>query len=621
MPYDPKRIEPRWQRYWEEQATFKADVDLARPKFYVLDMFPYPSGAGLHVGHPEGYTATDIVARYKRMRGFNVLHPMGWDAFGLPAEHYAVRTGVHPAITTTNEHRHTSAARSSARLLLRLEPRESTPPIPDYFRWTQWIFLKLFERGLAYQAEVPVNWCPAQGTVLANEEVKDGKTSRPASPSCAGSCASGCCASRPTPTAAGRSGRARLARGHQGDAAQLDRPSEGAEVDFAIAGSRRDSAVFTTRPDTLFGATYMVLSPEHPLVAAHDARPARRGRGLSRRGEAAQRLERTERSQRPASSPALRDQPGQRQADPDLDRRLRADGLRHRRHHGGARRTTARLRVRPRSSACRSSRWSTRRRASISRRSAWDGDGTIVNSGALDGLDARRRRRRLLSPGSRRGWARPRHYRLRDWLFSRQRYWGEPFPILHRADGAIVPLPEDALPVLPPEVDDYKPTGDGRAAAGEGRRLGAHDRSATACRPCARPTPCRNGRARAGTTCAFSIRRTSSARSTREVEKYWMPVDLYVGGAEHAVLHLLYARFWHKVLLRHRRGHDEGAVPEAGQPGHDPRLLLPGQRRQILPPRRSRRARRHGLPADDRRERSRSRRCRSRDSTSSTPTR
>jgi leucyl-tRNA synthetase len=266
MPYDPKHIEPKWQQYWEVNGTFAVEVDPTKPKFYVLDMFPYPSGEGLHVGHPEGYTATDIVARYKRMRGFNVLHPMGWDAYGLPAERYAVRTGVHPAITTK---RNIETFRAQVKRLGFSYDwnRELSTTDPRYVRWTQWIFLKLFERGLAYQAEVPVNWCPAQGTVLANEEVKDGKYVETGDPV-----------------------EKRLMRKWMlkitayadrllEDLEELDWPdgikamqrdwigrSEGADIAFKIDGVDDTLQVFTTRPETLWGATYCVLAPEHPLV-------------------------------------------------------------------------------------------------------------------------------------------------------------------------------------------------------------------------------------------------------------------------------------------------------------------------------------------------------------------
>ena len=277
MPYDPKQIEPKWQQYWEVNGTFAAEVDPTKPKFYVLDMFPYPSGEGLHVGHPEGYTATDIVARYKRMRGFNVLHPMGWDAYGLPAERYAVRTGVHPAITTK---RNIETFRAQVKRLGFSYDwnRELSTTDPRYVRWTQWIFLKLFERGLAYQAEVPVNWCPAQGTVLPNEEVKDGKYVETGDPV-----------------------EKRLMRQWMlkitayadrllEDLEELDWPdgikamqrdwigrSEGADIAFKIDGVDDTLQVFTTRPETLWGATYCVLAPEHPLVrkiAAADQRSA-----------------------------------------------------------------------------------------------------------------------------------------------------------------------------------------------------------------------------------------------------------------------------------------------------------------------------------------------------------
>ena len=351
MPYDPKRIEPKWQRYWEENATFEAEVDLARPKFYVLDMFPYPSGEGLHVGHPEGYTATDIVARYKRMRGFNVLHPMGWDAYGLPAERYAVRTGVHPVDHDQNEHRDISAVRSSGSASPMTGAGNWRRPIPDYIRWTQWIFLKLFERGLAYQAEVAVNWCPAQGTVLANEEVKDGKYVETGEPV-----------------------ERRLMRQWMlkitayadrllDDLDELDWPdgikamqrnwigrSEGAEITFALAGSSETLTVYTTRPDTIWGATFLVLSPEHPLVAKVTTSAQRSAvDGLPRPGKVQPARWRGPRSdpRRACSLAPSRSTRPMALRIPIWIADYVADGLWRRRHHGGAWTRQPRPRVRP----------------------------------------------------------------------------------------------------------------------------------------------------------------------------------------------------------------------------------------------------------------------------------
>ena len=352
MAYPFTEIEAKWQAYWEEHKTFRvgADIDRSKPKYYVLDMFPYPSGEGLHVGHPEGYTASDIVARYKRMRGFNVLHPMGWDAFGLPAEQYAIKTGTHPRITTE---------RNMARFREQLKKlgfsydwdREVNTTDPSYYRWTQWIFKQLFERGLAYQEELPVWWCPELGTTLANEEVIDGKSEVGGFP----------CVRRPL-----RQWVLKITE--YADALlegldELDWPdstkemqrnwigrSEGAEIDFPIAGAPDlKLRVFTTRPDTLFGATYMVLAPEHELVDALDAKRApRRGGGLPRAGRAQERA----RARRAAKGKNRRlhgcvcDQPRERRENPDLDRRLRARGLRHGRDHGRAGARSTRLGVR-----------------------------------------------------------------------------------------------------------------------------------------------------------------------------------------------------------------------------------------------------------------------------------
>ena len=459
MPYDPKHIEPKWQQYWEVNGTFAAEVDPTKPKFYVLDMFPYPSGEGLHVGHPEGYTATDIVARYKRMRGFNVLHPMGWDAYGLPAERYAVRTGVHPAITTK---RNIETFRAQVKRLGFSYDwnRELSTTDPRYVRWTQWIFLKLFERGLAYQAEVPVNWCPAQGTVLANEEVKDGKYVETGDPV-----------------------EKRLMRQWMlkitayadrllEDLEELDWPdgikamqrdwigrSEGAEIAFKIDGVDDTLQVFTTRPETLWGATYCVLAPEHPLVrkiAAADRRSA-----VMAYVEASARKGERERSDRAGGksgvftgSYAINPANGAKLPLWVADYVLMGYGKgaimavpgHDSRDHAFARAFDLPI-VRVVTGG------------GDIHDEAWEGDGTIVNSPPLDGLSSAAAKTAALAWLEAHGAGHAQvQYHLRDWLFSRQRYWGEPLPILHRADGSVIALPDDALPLLPPELEDYKPT-------------------------------------------------------------------------------------------------------------------------------------------------------------------
>ncbi len=550
MPYDPKRIEPKWQEYWRDNATFRTCEDRSRPKFYVLDMFPYPSGDGLHVGHPEGYTATDIIARHKRMLGFNVLHPMGWDAYGLPAERYAVRTGVHPAITTkTNV---TNFKRQVQRLGFSYDwDREFSTTDPEFIRWTQWIFLKLYELGLAYQAEVPVNWCPAQGTVLANEEVKDGKY-----------------------VETGEAVERRLMRQWMlkitayadrllEDLDELDWPegikamqrnwigrSHGAEINFTVEGCNETLVVYTTRPETVCGVSFIVLSPDHPQVSSVTSM-SQRSAVEAYLADAASRSD-IEKSQtrsktgiftgthvlNPANGAKI---PvwiadyvvmgygtGAVMAVPAHDSRdhefAKAFGL-------------------PIIEVIRAPQGFDTQAA------AWEGEGVLINSEGWNSLDAGKAKAEVIAWLEERGFGHGRvQYRLRDWLFSRQRYWGEPFPILHRADGMVVPLPEDALPLLAPELDDYKPTQSGEPPLARAESWVRTTDPATGL-PAFRET---NTMPQWAGSCWYYLRfvdpHNREAPIDAEKEKYWLPVDLYVGGAEHAVLHLLYARFWHKVL-------------------------------------------------------------------------
>ena len=550
MAYDPKRIELKWQCYWQENATFRTNEDRSRPKFYVLDMFPYPSGDGLHVGHPEGYTATDIIARYKRMRGFNVLHPMGWDAYGLPAERYAVRTGVHPAITTRKNIANFKS--QVQRLGFSYDwSREFSTTDPDFVRWTQWIFLKLYERGLAYQAEVPVNWCPAQGTVLANEEVKDGKYVETGEPV-----------------------ERRLMRQWMlkitayadrllDDLDELDWPegikamqrnwigrSTGAAITFAIDGSKELLTVYTTRPETIWGATFIVLSPEHPLASTLTTL-AQRGAVDAYLARAAS-LSDVEKSQERAKTGAFT---GAYALNPATgapipvwiaDYVLAGYGsgaIMAVPAHDGRDHTFARAFGLPIVGVIDAPK-----EVDI-QKDAWEGEGRLINSGAWTGLDAPAAKKAAIGwlEGQGIGLGRT-QYRLRDWLFSRQRYWGEPFPILHRSDGAVVPLPEDSLPLSAPKLDDYKPTETGDpplARATEWVRTVDPASGLAALRET-------NTMPQWAGSCWYYLRFADpdnrEAPIDPEKEKYWLPVDLYVGGAEHAVLHLLYARFWHKVL-------------------------------------------------------------------------
>ncbi len=551
-------IEKKWQARWESEKTFRAIEDPAFPKDrrrYVLDMFPYPSGDGLHVGHPEGYTATDVIARMKRMQGFNVLHPMGWDAFGLPAERAAVRENLHPAeITARNVD---TFRRQIQRLGFSYDwDREINTSSPDYYRWTQWIFLKLHERGLAYMADVPVNWCQALGTVLANEEVKDGVYVETGDP---------------VERRLMRQWMLRItayAERLLDDLELVDWPesvkemqrnwigrSEGADVVFRLDGRDETFTVFTTRPDTLFGATYCVLAPEHPLVEAITTHV--------QRDQVRRYVTEAVRSTEVARSDAAKDKTGvftgAHAINPVNGERIPiwiADYVLM--SYG-----TGAIMAVPGQDQ-RDWDFAVAFGLPIIRTvepppdfdgQAYLGDGPAINSSFLDGLTIDDAKRRIID------WLEERQlgkrkvqYKLRDWLFSRQRYWGEPFPIVHADDGTVVPLPDDWLPVGLPAIDEYRPTEDGRpplARAGDDwLRVTLPDgRAAT------RET---NTMPQWAGSCWYYLRflEPNNEREawSAQSERYWMPVDLYVGGVEHAVLHLLYARFWHKVL------HDCGLV-------------------------------------------------------------
>lgn len=552
--YKPQEIEPKWQDYWEENHTFKTEDDFSRPKFYVLDMFPYPSGSGLHVGHCEGYTATDIIARYKRARGFNVLHPMGWDAFGLPAEQYAIKTGTHPAVTTQKNI--ATFKRQLRRLGFNYDwDREINTTDVEYYRWTQWIFLKLYERGLAYMAEVPVNWCPALGTVLSNEEVVDGKSERGGFP----------VIRRPM-----RQWMLKItayADRLLEDLDLVDWPdylkdmqrnwigrSQGAEVDFKLDpatanGTVGSIRVFTTRPDTLFGATYLVLAPEHALVDTITS-TAQRKAVEDYRAEASRKsdLQRTDLQKRKTGVFT-----GAYAINPVNDERVPvwiADYVL------GSYGTGAIMAV----PAHDERDWEFAKTFNLPivevvaggdvQSKAYSGDGRLVNSQILDGMDVPTAKKTIIAWLEERGLGKGAvNTKLRDWLFSRQRYWGEPFPIIHLEDGTHKALPEESLPVTLPELADFKPTGDGEpplARASEWIKT----TDPTTGAPALRET---NTMPQWAGSCWYYLRyldpHNTQAPWDPAKEKYWMNVDLYIGGTEHAVLHLLYARFWHKVLF------------------------------------------------------------------------
>ena len=564
--YDFTGIEQKWQRYWEEHKTFRAEDFSAKPKYYCLDMFPYPSGAGLHVGHPEGYTATDIVCRYKRMNGFNVLHPMGWDAFGLPAEQYAVDTGTHPEITTK---KNIDKFRSQIKALGFSYDwdREINTTDNEYYKWTQWIFMQLHKKGLAYLDEVAVNWCPALGTVLANEEVINGRSERGDHPV------------ERRPMKQWMLKITEYAERLLKDLDQLDWPegikemqrnwigkSTGAEVTFRTKCG--DLVVYTTRPDTLFGATYMVLAPEHPMVDKLTT-PEHRAAVDAYRKEAANKsdLARTELAtvKTGAFTGSYAVNPvngveipiwiadyvlvsygtGAIMAVPAHDTRdfdfAKTFGL------------PIKCIIEP--DAKEAAELGTDVAAVLRGEECWTGEGKLINSANDEGLELNGLTVKDSKPAAtewlaKRGQGKASvKYKLRDWLFSRQRYWGEPFPIIHYDDGSIELVDESELPVELPEMSDFKPSGTGEPPLAKAKewvdyvdpKTGRHGKRETNTMP------------QWAGSCWYYLRyidpHNPAAAWDKAKEKYWMPVDLYVGGAEHAVLHLLYARFWHKVLF------------------------------------------------------------------------
>jgi len=548
--YDFHDIEKKWQDHWVGKKAFKTTLDTSKPKYYVLDMFPYPSGSGLHVGHPEGYTATDIVARYKRMKGFNVLHPMGWDAFGLPAERHAVRTGEHPAIIT-NQNCDTFRQQIQALGLSYDWDREINTTDPDYYKWTQWIFTVLLERGLAYEIEAPVNWCPALNTVLANEEVKDGVYVETGDP---------------VEKRMMRQWMLRITTYAEQLLAGLDDldwpegikamqrewigRSEGADVTFKVADAVHEFTVFTTRPDTLYGATYCVLAPDHALtlaIASEEQRAAVQAYVDATKKKSAQERMRDEQQKTGVFTGAHAINPVNGALVPIWT----ADYVLAEYGYGAIMAVPAH--------DTRDHEFATKFGIAIIevigggaksvQEEAWTGDGVLVNSGFLDGVNVTDAKKKMAAWLEAEGIGKGNvNYKLRDWLFSRQRYWGEPFPIVRTADGTVKPLPMTDLPVLLPELTDYKPTSDGQPPLARATEwLNTSDPETGA--PAQRET---NTMPQWAGSCWYYLRfcdpRNPDEAWSKEAEQYWMPVDLYIGGAEHAVLHLLYSRFWHKVL-------------------------------------------------------------------------
>lgn len=558
--YPFESIEPKWQKYWEEHKTFKAVEDPAFPKEkrqYVLDMFPYPSAQGLHVGHPEGYTATDIYCRYLRMNGYNVLHPMGFDAFGLPAENYAIKTGTHPA-TTTRANIDKFRTQIKALGFSYDWDREVSTCEADYYKWTQWIFLKLFEKGLAYEAETPINWCPSCKTGLANEEVKDGACDR--------------CGTRVT--------RKRIrqwilkitayAERLLEDLDLLDWPepvklmqrnwigkSEGANVIFKIDGHDAELEIYTTRPDTLFGATYMVLAPEHPLVSKITT-PEQRAAVEAYLNAAAKKsdLERTDLAKEKtgvfSGAYAINPVNGRKIPIWIADYVLISYGtgaIMAVPAHDERDWDFAKAFNLPIIQVVAGEPPAPGKDYSRTPETCTTADGWAVNSGPFDGTPTAEFKQKIVQWLEEKGIGkRAVNYKLRDWIFSRQRYWGEPIPIVHCESCGIVPLPENQLPLTLPDVQSYTPTG-----TGESPLAGITEWVNTTCPKC-------GGKAKRETntmpqwagSCWYYLRyldpHNDKEFASKKAIEYWMPVDLYVGGTEHAVLHLLYSRFWHKVL-------------------------------------------------------------------------
>lgn len=549
--FDHKTIDQKWQEYWDREQTFATPTDRTKPKYYVLDMFPYPSGDGLHVGHPKGYTATDVVARAKRMMGFNVLRVMGWDSFGLPAERRAERTGEHPSVITKRNI--TTFKGQLKKLGLSYDwTRELATSDPKYYKWTQWIFEVLFQRGLAYRSEVAVNFCPALGTVLANEEVKDGKYIETDDPVERRLLTQWMLkiteyADRLSEDLAG------LDWPHGTHKAQFEwiGKSIGANVKFQIVGRPDAITVFTTRPDTLFGGTYVVLAPEHALVDEITT-PDQRDAVAKYREEVGKRSER-DRTTEAADAPktgvptgayALNPVDGQQIPIWVADYVLASYGTgavfacpaHDERDHAFAKKFGLPIIEVVKSPV-------------DVQQEPYTGDGPHVNSAFLDGLDIAAAKDKVIA------WLEDRklgeksiRYKLRDWLFSRQRYWGEPFPVYLADDGTPKLVPQSDLPVELPQIDEYKPTRDGQPPLARAKDW-LHYKNPETGETGTRET---NTMPQWAGSCWYYLRFLSPNRDDvawdPEEEKYWMPVDLYVGGNEHAVLHLLYARFWHKVL-------------------------------------------------------------------------
>ena len=495
-PYNHRAIEQKWQKIWDDEKAFAATDDYSKPKYYALVEFPYPSGQGLHVGHPRPYTALDIVARKRRMQGYNVLYPMGWDAFGLPTENYAIKNKIHPRIVTENNVKHFKQQLHSLGYSFDWD-REINTTDPQYYKWTQWIFLKLFKEGLAYKSEMPINWCTSCKVGLANEEVVNGVCERCGSPVVRKVKSQWML--KITDYAE------KLLEGLE-DVDYIERvkvsqknwigKSQGAEVEFQVAGKEEKLTVYTTRPDTLFGATYMVVSPEHPMLDKYKEDIKNWDAIQDYREQAAKKFD------LPIIEVVAGGENVQEEAYTDV------------------------------------------------------ASGKLINSGFLDGLEVAEAKKKMIAFLEEKGIGKSKtNFKLRDWVFSRQRYWGEPIPIVKCEKCGYVPLPESELPLELPDVDSYMPTDNG-----ESPLAAMTDWVNTTC-------PCCGGPAQretdtmpqwAGSSWYFlryTDPKNTEALASKEALKYWLPVDWYNGGMEHTTLHLLYSRFWHRFL------YDQGVVP------------------------------------------------------------
>ena len=556
MEYNHNEIEKKWQKYWKENETFKTDIwDFTKPKYYVLDMFPYPSGQGLHVGHPEGYTATDIIARMKRMQGYNVLHPMGWDAFGLPAEQYAIKTGNHPNGFTERNIKTFTKQLNMLGFSYDWSKEVSTSD-PKYYKWTQWIFKQLFEDGLAKYVDMPVNWCEELGTVLSNDEIINGKSERGGYPVVRKNLKQWVI---DIPKYAERLLENLDKIDWPESTKEIQRnwigKSVGANVDFAVAGTNDKLTVFTTRPDTLFGATFMVLSPEHPIIEKYadritnieDVRKYKDAAALKSE------LERTDLAKEKTgvkieglaiinpvtNSPlpvyaadyvmmnygtgAIMAVPAHDQRDYDFAKKFNIPIVQV--IEGG----------------------------DISKE-AYTGDGKMINSGFLNGIETKKEAiDKMIDVLENKGIGKKSiNYRLRDWIFARQRYWGEPVPVLH-FDDHIESLPDDELPLVLPELDNYSPSKKGEAPLERATEWVNVEKNGKKAK---RETSTMPGSA--GSSWYF-LRyidpNNDKVFADKKLLDHWMPVDLYLGGVEHATGHLLYSRMWNNYLF------DKGLVP------------------------------------------------------------